>query len=81
MTTVLPHWTWEDLEMAMTHFEMEHHAAQTTRTHLMEGVRELAATLSSHDLLREVLSVALVVGSVAASATHHPPKGGLQGSF
>ena len=79
-TTTLPHWTWDDLETAMSHFEMGNLAARTTRTHLMEGVREQATALSAHDLLKEILSVALVVGSVADSATHRLPPGASQGS-
>ena len=79
-TTTLPHWTWDDLEAAMSHFEMGTQAARATRTYLMEGVREQATALSAHDLLKEILSVALVVGSVAASATHPRPRGDLQGS-
>ena len=65
----LPHWTWNDLEVALGHFGTEHEAARSTQLHLMQGLRELASSLEPTELLKEVLSTAWVVGSLAVSAT------------
>lgn len=80
-TQPLPHWTWEDLETALSHFGTEHETARSTQQHLLEGVREQAPALSATELLKEVMSVAWIVGSVAASATSSRPADALPGSF
>lgn len=79
-TERLPHWTWDDLETALSHFGTDQ-TSRSTRQHLMEGVREQAATLPPAELLKEVLSLAWVVGSLAASATSPRPQTGWDGSF
>lgn len=78
---LLPQWTWEDLETALSHFGTEHETARSTQRHLLEGVREQAPALSATELLKELMSVAWIVGSVAASATSRPQVDVLPGSF
>lgn len=65
----LPHWTWEDMDMALSHFGRQHEVARSTQAHLLQGVREQAVELSPTDLLKELMSVAWIVGSLAASVT------------
>lgn len=77
----LPHWTWEDLDTALSHFGAEHEAARSTQQHLLQGIREQAPALSAAELLKELVSVAWIVGSVAASVTSRRQGDGFPGSF
>lgn len=80
-TVALPHWTWNDLEIALSHFGKDHLTARSTQDHLLQGLRESASSLEPTELLKEVLSTAWVIGSLAVSATSRRPATDWDDSF
>lgn len=75
MTQPLPHWTWDDLEMALGQFDQTQQL-QMLRNHLLDGLRSDATSATPPDLLAQVLSTAWVLAQVGASATDPRPAAG-----
>lgn len=71
----LPHWTWDDLETALSRFDQTRQL-NMLRSHLLEGLRSDASSATPPDLLAQVLSTAWVLAQVGASATDPHPGAG-----
>lgn len=74
-TTPLPHWTWDDLETALSGFDQTRQL-ETLRLHLLEGLQTEAESADARDLLKHVLSAGWVLAQVGASTTSRPPETG-----
>jgi hypothetical protein len=67
-TRPLPHWTWDDLETALSGFDQTRQL-ETLRLHLLEGLQTEAESADAPDLLKHVLSAGWVLAQVGVSAT------------
>lgn len=67
-STPLPHWTWEDLEAALTAFSPTG-ANDPVRSHLLRGLADDAAEATPRELLRQVLSAGWVMAQVGAQSS------------
>ncbi len=66
-STPLPHWTWEDLEAALTAFSPTG-ANDPVSSHLLRGLADDAAQATPRELLQQVLSAGWVMAQVGARA-------------
>jgi len=66
-STPLPHWTWEDLEAALSAFSPTG-ANDPVTSHLLRGLADDAAQATPRELLRQVLSAGWVMAQVGAQA-------------
>lgn len=75
----LRHWTWDDLETALSQFDQTRQL-EALRHHMLEGLRSDATSATPPDLLTQVLSTAWVLAQVGASATDLRPEAGRSAS-
>lgn len=66
-STPLPHWTWEDLEAALTAFSPTG-VDDPVSSHLLRGLADDAAQATPRELLQQVLSAGWVMAQVGARA-------------
>lgn len=66
-STPLPHWTWEDLEAALTAFSPMG-TEDPVSSHLLRGLADDAAQATPRELLQQVLSAGWVMAQVGARA-------------
>ena len=78
-TNPLPHWTWDDLETALSGFDQSRQL-ETLRLHLLEGLHTEAESANARDLLKHVLSAGWVLAQVGVSATGPRPETGCSAS-
>jgi len=64
----LPHWTWDDLEAALSQFDQTRQL-EPLKAHLLEELRSESELTDGPELLRHVLSVGWVIAQVGATAT------------
>lgn len=64
---LLPNWTWEDLEAALTDFAVSDAQRELVRP-LVSATRKQARFLPTDQVLKEVLSITFVVGDEGYSA-------------
>ena len=64
----LPHWNWEDLETVL-HRNLGETRQHSKVAHLLSATREMAPTLSSTDLLQEILALGAIIYSLTASTS------------